>query len=111
MPDFDLNALLLQIKDPSQGIPLLAVLTLVNAGFGILLARLQKSFDRVYLLNFLESRFVYQLLPVAVVGYGALYLHMELLTWVYVTIAALVAGDLLIDLKTKLGELFPRRQG
>lgn len=109
--ELDLNALLEQIKDPRAGLPILGMLILLNALVGALTARKAGDFDRSYLLNFLESRVIYQALPVAATGFGAIYLGMPLLSWFYVTTAVVMAGDLVVDLKAKMGDLFGRQQG
>lgn len=104
--DFDFSELMQQIKDPTTGLPIIGVLVLLNALLGILVAHKDQTFDRYYLLNFLETRVIYQALPVAAAGFGAIYLHMPLLSWFYVTTAAVMAGDLIVDLKEKMGDLF-----
>lgn len=107
--DFDLTPLLQQVTDPTIGLQIVAVLVLLNVFLGVLVARKTKTFDRAYLLAFLESRFLYQLLPIAVTGFGAIYFRMAVLSWAYTVIAVAVAGDLVMDIKAKLPELLGRR--
>lgn len=106
MPNFDLNALLQQVQNPAEGLPIIGVLVLLNVLFGVLVARKDGTFNRDYLLNFLESRILYQVFPVGAVGFGAIYLNMPIMSWVYVTLAVVLVGDLFVDLKEKMGRLF-----
>lgn len=107
MPDFDLNTLLQQIQNPAEGLPIIGIMVLLNALFGVIVAHRDGEFYRDYLLNFLETRIMYQAVPIAVVGFSAIYLDKPLLSWVYVTIAVVMVGDLFVDIKEKMGALFP----
>lgn len=107
--DFNFDALLQQVTNPTVGLQIVTVLVLLNVFLGVLVARKDGTFNRAYLLAFLETRFLYQLLPIAATGFGAIYLKMPVLSWAYAVIAVAVAGDLFADIKAKLAALFGRR--
>lgn len=106
--ELNVEELLQQITDPRQGLPLLGVLIMLNALCGALVAWRQNAFSRAYMLTFLQKRVMQQGLPVAITGFGALYLHMELLSWFYAASAIVMGADLAADVIEKRKALFTR---
>lgn len=103
---FDPKTLLDAVKDPATGLQILAVLVALNAFFGVIVALKLKEFDRDFLLNFLRTRILEQLFPVAVVGFLSMVYPWTLA--VYLTGAGFMVVDLGADLIAKMGALWSK---
>jgi hypothetical protein len=106
--DLDPTALMEQIKNPTMGVQILAVMTLVNVVLGILLASRADDFNRRYLMSFLRTRVVEQLAPIAGCGLGSLWLNMPWLLSIYLFGAGAMLISLIGDIKEKAVQLWSK---
>lgn len=107
--ELNIDVLLKQIIDPRSGLPILGMLILLNAICGVLVGLKQQAFSRHHVLTFLQKRVMQQGLPIALTGFGAVYLDMYLLSWFYAASAAVMGADLAMDLVEKQKALFKRQ--
>lgn len=107
MDFLDPQSLLDQITSPLLGLQIMAIGTLINVMFGVLVAYRDNSLDRSKLLNFLRHRIVEQLAPIAVCGFLAIYMPMFLP--LYIAGASFMIVDLAGDVKQKSSQLWSKK--